>query len=104
MGSFQLGRGEQLQCWRNVALLRDLAIQGDFTYRLNVAAADYAGSRQLRSRTACCCFQRSSGFRTMPSGVLWSLSVSSLLLLSGQGSALKTENQTKLEQQSNRLA
>jgi hypothetical protein len=31
-------------------------------------------------------------------GVLWSLSVSSLLLLSGQGSTLKTENQTKLEQ------
>jgi hypothetical protein len=44
MGSVQLGRGERLQCWRNVALLRDLAIHGrllEFVYRLN--AADYAG-------------------------------------------------------------
>jgi hypothetical protein len=28
MGSFRLGQGERLQCWCNVALVRDLAIHG----------------------------------------------------------------------------
>ena len=45
MGSFQLGRGEQLQCWRNVALLHDLAIHGRLCLSFErIAAADYAGS------------------------------------------------------------
>ena len=51
MGSFQLGRGEQLQCWRNVALLHDLAIHGRLC--LSFEGSSSRLCRQLRSRTAC---------------------------------------------------
>jgi hypothetical protein len=130
MGSFRLGQGKRLQCWRKAALLHDLAIHvGDFAYSLNVAvaASDYAGScAQVRESTQVLMLSKkqcgSNHAERVRCGLVacWSLSVWSLLLLSGQGSALRTENtaggrfiacpfykwpqQTKLEHESNRCS
>ena len=74
---------------------------GDFAYRLNVAAADYAGSfAGAREHASVDAFEELVVRTITPNGFvvvwwragLWSVSVSSLLLLSGQGSALRTEN------------
>ena len=70
---------------------------GDFAYRLKVAAADYAGSfAGAREHASVDAFEEAV-VQTTPNGfvVVWwrastSLFVSSLLLLSGQGSALTT--------------
>jgi hypothetical protein len=100
MGSFQLGRGERLQCWRNV--LRFFVISpftGDFAYRLN--AADHAGSCAV-AHASVDAFEEAVVRTTRRMGSLWFDTVSSsksfdtvlvfvcveLLLLSGQESAL----------------
>jgi hypothetical protein len=89
MGSFQLGRGEQLQCWRNVALLRDLAIHGRLCLSFEGSTAtDYAGSCAVAQRVDAF-DEKKQWFEPHRMGSLWfvacwSLSVSSLLLLSGQ--------------------
>jgi hypothetical protein len=72
MGSFQLGRGERLQCWRNT--LRSFVISPsmvDFAYRLNVAAADYAGSCAVAQRVDA--FEEAVWFEPRPirMGSLW---------------------------------
>jgi hypothetical protein len=73
-----------------------LLFTGDFAHHLNVAAVDYAGAREHASNDA---FEKKQSFEPRRMDSLWfggvmcgSLYVSSLLLLSGQESALRTEN------------